>query len=68
MSHADAFLGGDHAKAKSHIRNLIRIANADGHMDEKEWKLLIRIARKFELSEEDVKDVMNNIDTRIMNY
>jgi uncharacterized tellurite resistance protein B-like protein len=63
MSYADALLGGDHAKAKSHIRNLIRIASADGTIDDKEWKLLIRIARKFELSEEDVKDIMNKIDS-----
>jgi uncharacterized tellurite resistance protein B-like protein len=63
MSYADALLGGDHSKAKSHIRNLIRIAGADGNIDEKEWKLLIRIARKFELSEEDVQDIMEKIDS-----
>ena len=63
MSHADALLGGDHSKAKSHIRNLIRIAGADGNIDETEYKLLIRIARKFELSEEDVKDIMEKVDS-----
>jgi len=62
MSQADLLFGGHHSKAKSHIRNLIRIACADGTVDDKEWKLLIRIARKFELSEEEVKDVMDNID------
>lgn len=62
MSQADLLFGGHHSKAKSHIRNLIRIACADGTVDDKEWKLLIRIARKFELSEEEVKDVMDHID------
>ena len=63
MSYADALLGGDHAKAKSHVRNLIRIAGADGNIDDQEMKLLIRIARKFELSREDVDDIMKNIDS-----
>ncbi|MGB0390831.1 MAG: TerB family tellurite resistance protein [Salibacteraceae bacterium] len=63
MSHADAFLGGDHAKAKSHIRNLIHIAGADGNIDEAEMKLLIRIARKFELSREDVDEIMAKLDS-----
>lgn len=63
MSYADVILGGDHAKAKSHIRNLIRIAKADGQIAEQEWKLIIRIARKFELSEADVKDIMDKIDS-----
>ena len=62
MSQADLLFGGHHSKAKSHIRNLIRIACADGTFDDTEWELLIRIARKFELSEEEVKDVMDHID------
>lgn len=60
MSIADS-LGG-HDKAKSHIRNLVRIAGADGVIDEKERKLLIRIARKYELSEEDVDKIIDNVD------
>lgn len=63
MSYADAFLGGDHSKAKSHVRNLIHIAGADGNIDEAEMKLLIRIARKFELSLEDVDEIMTKLDS-----
>ena len=49
MSFIDALYSGDHAKAKSHIRNLVRIACADGNIDDAEFKLLLRIARKYEI-------------------
>ncbi|MCB0481206.1 MAG: TerB family tellurite resistance protein [Flavobacteriales bacterium] len=60
MSIGDAM--GGREKAKSHIRNLVRIAGADGVIDDAERKLLLRIARRYELSEEDVDDIIVNID------
>jgi uncharacterized membrane protein YebE (DUF533 family) len=64
MSIADILHSGeDHAKAKSHIRNLVRIACADGHMDDAEYKLLLRIARKYQLSEDDVKEIIEKADS-----
>lgn len=63
MSFIDALYSGDHAKAKSHIRNLVRIACADGTIDAAEYKLLLRIARKYEISEEMVEDIIKNVDS-----
>lgn len=62
MSFVDALYSGDHAKAKSHIRNLVRVACADGKIHEAEYKLLLRIARKYEISEEMVKEIIENVD------
>lgn len=61
MSFADT-LGGGHERAKSHIRNLVRIAGADGNIDEAELKLLMRIARRYELAEEDVEEIIQKVD------
>lgn len=63
MSFIDALYNGDHAKAKSHIRNLVRIAGADGTIDDAEYKLLLRIARKYEISEETVQEIIENVDS-----
>ncbi|UTW62522.1 hypothetical protein KFE98_21410 [bacterium SCSIO 12741] len=63
MSLIEALYSGDHAKARSHIRNLIRIACADGQMDDPEYQLLLKIARKYELSEADVKDIIEHMDS-----
>ncbi len=63
MSFIDALYNGDHAKAKSHIRNLVRIAGADGNIDDSEYKLLLRIARKYEIGEEVVQEIIEQVDT-----
>lgn len=63
MSFVDALYSGDHAKARSHIRNLVRIAYADGSIDDAEYKLLLRIARKYEIDEETVEDIIKNVDS-----
>ncbi|MDE0771281.1 MAG: hypothetical protein OSB25_03630 [Salibacteraceae bacterium] len=63
MSFIDALYSGDHAKAKSHIRNLVRIACADGIMDDAEHKLLLKIARKYEVSEESVQEIIEQVDS-----
>lgn len=45
---------------RSHIKNLIEIALADGNIDEKEQKLLKEIALKFDLTEGDIVEIQNN--------
>ncbi|MEM9982099.1 MAG: hypothetical protein AAF734_06360 [Bacteroidota bacterium] len=44
-------------KAKSHIKNLIDMALADGHFDMAEYELLLIIARRHGISENQVKRV-----------
>lgn len=39
---------------KNHIRNLLALAKADGHMHEKEEKLLYKIGKRYGLKEKQV--------------
>ncbi|RAW01450.1 tellurite resistance TerB family protein [Pseudochryseolinea flava] len=40
---------------KNHIRNLLALAKVDGHMHEKEEKLLYRIGKRYGLKDRQVK-------------
>lgn len=40
---------------KNHIRNLLALAKVDGHMHEKEERLLYRIAKRYGLKDRQVK-------------
>lgn len=62
MSIGDILTGGDRAKALSHVRNLIRIAIADGHIAEDEYRLLVKIARHRGVDEEEVKKIISNVN------
>jgi uncharacterized membrane protein YebE (DUF533 family) len=45
---------------KNHIRNLLALANADGHMHEKEVTLLYKIAHRYGLKEWQVQKLMES--------
>jgi uncharacterized tellurite resistance protein B-like protein len=45
--------------AKSHIKNLIAMAQADGYFDQIEYEFLLQIARKHKLSEKNIEEVKN---------
>ncbi|MCB0483668.1 MAG: hypothetical protein KDC37_03815 [Flavobacteriales bacterium] len=62
MSIGEILTGGDHAKALSHVRNLIRIAIADGNVDDTEYRLLVKIARHKGVDEEEVKKIIANVN------
>jgi uncharacterized membrane protein YebE (DUF533 family) len=49
-------------KNRSHLKNLISMAMADGSMDQREWDLLNEIARKLRLTEEDINLIQKNPD------
>lgn len=40
---------------KNHIRNLLALAKADGHMHEKEEKLLYKIGKRYGLKDRQIK-------------
>jgi uncharacterized membrane protein YebE (DUF533 family) len=45
---------------KNHIRNLLALAKADGHMHVKEEALLYKIAKKYGLKDRQVKELVNS--------
>ena|SRR5688572_6848131 len=45
---------------KNHIRNLLALAKVDGHMHEKEERLLYRIAKRYGLKERQVKQLVDS--------
>jgi uncharacterized tellurite resistance protein B-like protein len=46
--------------AKSHMKNLIEMAAADGNFDNVEFDLLKKIAKKNNISESQLKEIRNN--------
>jgi len=49
-------------KRKSHLKNLIELALADGSMDDTEMMLLKSIAAKLEMTEQDIEEIKSNPD------
>ena len=45
---------------KNHIRNLLALANADGHMHEKEETLLYKIGKRYGLKERQIKELVES--------
>jgi len=48
---------------RSHVKNLIEVALADGHLATEEWNLLVFIAAKFDMSEHQIKEIKDNPDS-----
>jgi uncharacterized membrane protein YebE (DUF533 family) len=45
---------------KNHIRNLLALAKVDGHMHEKEERLLYRIAKRYGLKDRQVRQLIES--------
>ncbi len=45
---------------RSHLKNLICVAMADGHLDEGEWEMVKSIARLMEITEADIEAIRKN--------
>jgi uncharacterized membrane protein YebE (DUF533 family) len=52
----------DDKKKKSHVRNLIKMASADGTVDDVELKFLNRVARRYGVTPEEVQHIIDNQD------
>ena len=60
MSIERYFESGEESLAKGHFANLIKIANADGVIDEKEEKLLHRLAKNFGITDREFNEMINH--------
>ena len=47
-------------KKKSHLKNLINVALADGKLDVSESRIVISLAKELGLSKEEIEDVKRN--------
>ncbi|MDH5366062.1 MAG: TerB family tellurite resistance protein [Cyclobacteriaceae bacterium] len=45
---------------KKHVRNLLALANVDGHLHEKEKDLLYKIGEKYGLKERQVRSILDS--------
>ncbi|MDH5368294.1 MAG: TerB family tellurite resistance protein [Cyclobacteriaceae bacterium] len=45
---------------KKHVKNLLALANADGHLHDKEKALLFKIGEKYGLKERQVKSILDS--------
>jgi len=45
---------------KNHIKNLLALAKADGHVHEKEVKMLVKIGKRYGLKERQVKELIDS--------
>jgi uncharacterized tellurite resistance protein B-like protein len=45
---------------KNHIKNLLALAKIDGHMHQKEEKLLYKIGKRYGLKERQVKEILES--------
>ena len=52
----------DDKKKKSHVRNLLKMAAADGSVDEVEVKFLNRVARRYGVTPEEVQHIIDHQD------
>lgn len=52
---------------KNHIRNLLALARADEHMDEKEVEMLFKIGRRYGLKDWQIKNLVDSTETYELN-
>jgi uncharacterized tellurite resistance protein B-like protein len=57
---AQIFESGKQSSQKGHFRNLVMLARVDGVLGEEELVLLMRIAKKLSLTEEQVLEIRND--------
>src|SRR6188768_3084280 len=60
MGLLDIFKSDSDNVRRSHVKNLISIAMADGQLDSGEWDLLVAISRVMGMSEEEILSIKEN--------
>jgi len=60
MSFSDLFGSGQHARNLGHFASIVNLAAVDGEINDEERVILERFARKLDINESEVKEVMKN--------
>lgn len=62
MSLINKFESGDDKQKKSHVKNLVKMASADGSVDDVEVEFLYKVAKKYGVDPEEVQYIIDNPD------
>ena len=54
------FIKGGTTTSKSHMKNLLEVALVDDHFDDSEYKLLLKLARKYNVSKKRLNKIKEN--------
>ena len=57
------FKTDDTGVRRSHLKDLLSVAMADGHLDEHEWELLKSLAELMEMPESEIASIRENPDS-----
>ena len=60
MSFWDIFQSSEKKKRLSHIRNIIAVMTADGKVQPEELVLLVKIGKRWGISEREIRRILNN--------
>lgn len=60
MSFTDLYESGEHRNQLAHFASIVNLAAADGDINDDESKLIERFARKLDITESELKDVMKS--------
>ncbi|NJN26113.1 MAG: hypothetical protein HC819_09125 [Cyclobacteriaceae bacterium] len=56
----NVFNKDEKSRNRSYIKNLLDVASSDGHLDESERNLIISIAAKFDITKDEVQEILTN--------
>jgi uncharacterized tellurite resistance protein B-like protein len=62
MDLSKIFKSDDDGIRRSHVKDLVAVALADGQLTTDEWDLLVYLASRLDISEEEINDIKNNPD------
>jgi hypothetical protein len=63
MSNQDLFIEDIRKKGVSYVKQLLLIALSDGHLDEVEFQNLVKTANKFNINEDEIMEIKNNMQS-----
>lgn len=67
MAFKELFESGEHSRKLSHFASIMRMAAVDGVVNDEEKRLLLRFARKLDVSEDEFKKITKNPNLYPMN-
>ena len=53
----------DHNRNIIHFANVVRIAKSDGEISSEEIEMLVKLAKKYDISDEQFKEILKNPDS-----
>ena len=62
MGLSDQFESEEKKRAKSHFKNLMAVALADGVLDKAELDYIMKVSKRFYITKEELNDLMSNPD------